>query len=82
MKELITLRNGELKFFDSDALRLVGRIFLHQHFSCSATAERRLELTAQFPSPGKATYKFESDKELHSWLDAIQQRSGISYNFL
>jgi len=72
MKQLITLRNGELKFFDSDALKLVDTMFLQQKFSCSIN-NKRLDLSTFFPIPSKYTYKFSTEKELLSWHDAIKQ---------
>eukprot|EP01022_Parablepharisma_sp_SALTPOND_P008484 TRINITY_DN136115_c1_g1_i1.p1 TRINITY_DN136115_c1_g1~~TRINITY_DN136115_c1_g1_i1.p1 ORF type:complete len:554 (+),score=56.23 TRINITY_DN136115_c1_g1_i1:98-1663(+) len=72
MKQLITLRNGELKFFDTDALKLINRVFLHQKFECSIS-DKRLEMIAAFPIPGKYAYKFSSEKELYSWYDAMKE---------
>ncbi len=74
MKELLTLRNGELKFFDSDALRLKDRMFTQKGFHCVIRPDRRLELQAKLPAPLNCTYKFESEKEQLSWFDAIQQK--------
>lgn len=72
MKQFVALRNGELKFFDSDTLKLLGCSFLHEKFSCTVV-NRRLQLAATFPSPSNHVFKFSNDRELLSWYDAIKE---------
>eukprot|EP00826_Nyctotherus_ovalis_P056756 TRINITY_DN7725_c0_g2_i2.p1 TRINITY_DN7725_c0_g2~~TRINITY_DN7725_c0_g2_i2.p1 ORF type:complete len:469 (-),score=109.30 TRINITY_DN7725_c0_g2_i2:545-1951(-) len=76
MKQFIALRNGELKFFDSDTLKLLGSSFLHEKLSCTVI-NRRLQLTATFPSPSNHVFKFSNDRELLSWYDAIKESQKI-----
>ena len=76
MKQFITLRNGEFKYFDSDTLRLLGRIFLHEKFTYTID-NKHLELHSTFPSISTHIYKFVNEKELLSWYDAIKESQEI-----
>jgi len=76
MKQFIVLRNGELKFFDSDTLKLLACTFLHDKFTCTA-GNKRLEVSGIFPLPLNFVFKFVNNRELLSWYDAIKESQKI-----
>ena len=73
VKELMTLKNGIIKLYMAENLKLIATLFCIRDLTISKLTDFSIQINSEIPAYFSQSYKFETKKEANSWHDAIVQ---------